>query len=83
VAPLPESQLIQARALLQDIRKFVREQTQPHYSTTDYRVIDVFRGLKLADKGLSALIGDKHYTEYEQMQEALRDWPDMSDENLG
>lgn len=81
--PLPESQLKQARALLEDIRAYVEglsNQREPFSSTTDYRMVDVFRGLTLAKHGLDALIEDKHYTEYEQMREAIRDWPGMADE---
>lgn len=82
--PLPENQLKQARALLEDIRTYVEglsNQREPFSSTTDYRMVDVFRGLTLAKHGLDALIEDKHYTEYEQMQEAMRNWPGMADES--
>lgn len=71
---LPENQLRQARALLQDIRKFMTDQTKGHHPLLDYRMVDVFRGLELAEKGLSALIDEKHYTELEALQEAFRGW---------
>lgn len=82
-----EFQLIQARALLQDIRKYVKDLSDyqsPISSITDYRMVDVLRGLTLAEHGLDALIESKHYTEVEQLQEAMKNWPDMemSDESL-
>ena len=82
---LPENQLIQARALLDDIRIFMQVQANRQQPTMDYRMMDVFRGLNLANKGLTALIDETHYTEIEQLQEALRNWPeiDMTDESLG
>jgi hypothetical protein len=85
VTLLPENQLIQARALVQDIRAFMREQTKGHHPMMDYRMVDVFRGLELAHKGLTALIDNKQYTEFEQLQEAFKNWPemDMTDESLG
>lgn len=69
---LPENQLKQARALLQDIRIFMREQTKGHHPMLDYRMVDVFRGLELADKGLDALIKDEHYTELTEFREAFQ-----------
>lgn len=84
--PLPTNRLIQARALLSDIQSYLRtesDQREPFSSTTDYRMVDVFRGLTLATHGLDALIKDEHYTEYQQMQEAIKNWPGMADEPLG
>lgn len=81
--PLPANRLIQARALLSDIQTYLKnesDQREPFSSTTDYRMVDVFRGLTLAKHGLDALIKDEHYTEYEQMREAIRNWPGMADE---
>lgn len=83
---LPANRLIQARALLEDIRAYLKQesdQREPFSSMTDYRMVDVFRGLTLAKHGLDALIKDEHYTEYQQMQEAMKDWPDKVDEILG
>lgn len=82
---LPENQLKQAQALLQDIRIFMREQTKGHHPMLDYRMVDVFRGLELADKGLDALIKGEHYSEYTHLQEAFQTIADMgiSDESLG
>jgi len=74
---LPANQLIQARALLQDIRKFMVEQTKGHHPMLDYRMVDVFRGLELADKGLDALIADKHYTEVEALTTAYHKFMEM------
>jgi hypothetical protein len=82
---LPANRLIQARALLEDIRAYIKQesdQREPFSSTTDYRMVDVFRGLTLATHGLDALIEDKHYTEYQQMLEAVKNWPGMADEPL-
>lgn len=84
--PLPANRLIQARALLSDIQAYLKtesDQREPVSSTTDYRMVDVFRGLTLAQHGLDALIKDKHYTEYQQMQEAMRNWPGMASEENG
>lgn len=80
IAVLPAHQLKQAQALVQDVQQFMREQTENRYHLFDYRMVDVFRGLTLAIHGLDALIEDKHYTEYEQMQEAMQNWPGMVDE---
>lgn len=77
MALLPENQLIQARALLQDIRKFMVEQTKGHHPMLDYRMIDIFRGLELADKGLSALISDEHYTEVEALTTAYHQFMEI------
>lgn len=82
---LPENQLIQARALLQDIRKYVKDMSDrqdPFSSITDYRMVDVLRGLTLAEHGLSALITGEHYTEFQQMREAMKTWPDSGDIDL-
>lgn len=77
MALLPENQLKQAQALLQDIRIFMREQTKGHHPLLDYRMVDVFRGLELADKGLDALIKGEHYSEYTQLQEAFQTISEM------
>jgi hypothetical protein len=63
----------------------MREQTKGHHPRLDYRMVDVFRGLELANKGLTALIEEEHYTELEQLQEAFRNWPEMEmpDESVG
>ena len=74
---LPESQLRQARALLQDIRKFMADQTKGHHPMLDYRMVDVFRGLELADKGLGALVEDQHYTEVEALSTAYHQFLEM------
>jgi hypothetical protein len=74
---LPENQLKQAHALLQDIRAFMAEQTKGHHPMLDYRMVDVFRGLELADKGLDALIKEEHYTELEALQTAFNQWSDV------
>jgi hypothetical protein len=77
VTLLPENQLRQAQALLQDIRAFMTEQTKGHHPMLDYRMVDVFRGLELADKGLDALIKEEHYSEYESLRRAFQNWPEV------
>lgn len=77
---LPESHLRQAQALLQDIRKFMAEQTKGHHPMMDYRMVDVFRGLELADKGLDALIKEEHYEEYETLRKMTKEWGELSSE---
>jgi hypothetical protein len=74
---LSENQLRQARALLQDIRIFMVEQTKGHHPMLDYRMVDVFRGLELADKGLDALISDKNYSEIEALTTAYQKFMEM------
>lgn len=79
---LPENQLRQAQALLQDIRTFMAEQTKGHHPMLDYRMVDVFRGLELADKGLDALIKEKHYTELEALNTAYNRFLEMPGMNF-
>lgn len=74
---LPESQLKQAQALIQDIRQHMRELIADEYPIQDYRVIDIFRGLGLADKGLDAMIKGEHYTEYAALKKILEDMADF------
>lgn len=76
----PENQLRQAQALLLDIREFMAEQTKGHHPMLDYRMVDVFRGLELADKGLEALIKEEHYPEYETLHKMTKDWGKLSSE---
>lgn len=86
MSSLPENQLKQAQALLLDIRSFMAQQTAGHQPFQDYRMVDVFRGLELANRGLDALIREEHYSEYLELREAFRKgWTDLEipDDLLG
>lgn len=76
---LPRNQLVQARALLQDIRNYMQEWTKDSHPVLDYRMVDVFRGLELTNRGLTALIEDDHYTELIEFREAFQKaWQDYA-----
>ena len=81
---LPESQLKQMKALVQDIRQHLMVQIKDEFPVMDYRVIDIFRGLGLANKGLDAMIKGEHYTEYDALREILQEMPnfDFTDEEI-
>lgn len=75
----PKNQLVTARALVQDISKYVHEWAKGTHPVLDYRVVDVFRGLELASRGLTALIEDDHYTELIEFREAFQKaWQDYA-----
>lgn len=74
---LPESHLKQAQALVRDVRQHMRSLITDEYPIQDYRVIDIFRGLGLADKGLDAMIKGEHYTEYAALKKILEDMADF------
>lgn len=74
-----DNRLVQARALVQDIQKYVHEWAKDSHPILDYRIVDVFRGLELANRGLTALIADDHYTELIEFREAFQKaWRDYA-----
>lgn len=76
---LPRKQLVQARALLQDIRTYLQEWVTDSQPTLDYRIADVYRGLELTNKALTALIEDKDYTELLEFNAAFQKiWRDYA-----
>lgn len=81
------NQLVQARALVEDIRKYMHDWAKGSHPVLDYRVVDVFRGLELAHRGLTALVQDDHYSELiefrEAFQKAWRDYAIPDDEVKG
>lgn len=81
---LPESQLKQAQALLQDVRVYMKRIVWDEDPTTDYRVIDIFRGLALANKGLDAMIKGDQYSEYDALKQIVAEMSefDFTDEEI-